>query len=46
MADVAAAGLERDRRRHPVEQIEANVKAIDWTLDANDLAEIDRITAA
>jgi aryl-alcohol dehydrogenase-like predicted oxidoreductase len=29
-----------------VEQIEANVKAIDWTLDANDLAEIDRITAA
>ena len=29
-----------------LEQIEANVKAIDWTLDANDLAEIDRITAA
>ena len=27
-----------------VEQIEANVKAIDWTLDAHDLAEIDRIT--
>jgi Predicted oxidoreductases (related to aryl-alcohol dehydrogenases) len=27
-----------------VEQIEANVKAIDWTLSADELAEIDRIT--
>jgi aryl-alcohol dehydrogenase-like predicted oxidoreductase len=27
-----------------VEQIEANVKAVDWTLSAEDLAEIDRIT--
>ena len=29
-----------------VEQIEANVKAIDWTLSPDDLAAIDRITAA
>ncbi len=29
-----------------VDQIEANVKAVEWTLDANDVAEIDRITAA
>ena len=27
-----------------VEQVEQNVKAIDWTLSAEDLAEIDRIT--
>jgi len=27
-----------------VEQVEANVKAIDWTLSAEELAEIDRIT--
>jgi aryl-alcohol dehydrogenase-like predicted oxidoreductase len=27
-----------------VEQIEQNVKAIDWTLSAEELAEIDRIT--
>jgi aryl-alcohol dehydrogenase-like predicted oxidoreductase len=27
-----------------VEQIEANVKAVDWTLSTEDLAEIDRIT--
>jgi len=27
-----------------VEQIEANVRAIDWTLTTEDLAEIDRIT--
>ena len=27
-----------------VEQVEQNVKAIDWTLSADDLAEIDRIT--
>jgi len=27
-----------------VEQIEANVKAIDWTLSADELAEIDKIT--
>jgi aryl-alcohol dehydrogenase-like predicted oxidoreductase len=27
-----------------VEQVEQNVKAIDWTLSAEDLAEIDGIT--
>jgi aryl-alcohol dehydrogenase-like predicted oxidoreductase len=27
-----------------VEQIEANVKAVDWALSADDLAEIDKIT--
>jgi len=27
-----------------VEQVEQNVKAIDWTLSAEDSAEIDRIT--
>ena len=27
-----------------VEQIEANVKAIDWALSADELAEIDKIT--
>jgi aryl-alcohol dehydrogenase-like predicted oxidoreductase len=29
-----------------VEQIEANVKAIDWTLTPDEMAEIDRITLA
>jgi aryl-alcohol dehydrogenase-like predicted oxidoreductase len=27
-----------------IEQIEANVKAIDWTLSAEEIAEIDGIT--
>jgi aryl-alcohol dehydrogenase-like predicted oxidoreductase len=27
-----------------VEQVEQNVKAIDWALSAEELAEIDRIT--
>jgi aryl-alcohol dehydrogenase-like predicted oxidoreductase len=27
-----------------VEQVEQNAKAIDWTLSADDLAEIDKIT--
>jgi len=27
-----------------IEQIEQNVKAIDWALSADELAEIDRIT--
>ncbi|MDB5634675.1 MAG: aldo/keto reductase, partial [Tardiphaga sp.] len=27
-----------------VEQIEQNVKAIEWTISAEDMAEIDRIT--
>jgi aryl-alcohol dehydrogenase-like predicted oxidoreductase len=26
------------------EQVEQNVKAIDWTLNAEDVAEIDKIT--
>jgi aryl-alcohol dehydrogenase-like predicted oxidoreductase len=29
-----------------VEQIEANVKAIEWTLTSDEMAEIDRITLA
>jgi len=28
------------------EQLEMNIKAVDWKLSAEDLAEIDRITAA
>ena len=27
-----------------VEQVEQNVKAIDWTLSAEEIAEIDKIT--
>jgi aryl-alcohol dehydrogenase-like predicted oxidoreductase len=27
-----------------VEQVEQNVKAIDWNLSADEMAEIDRIT--
>ena len=35
---------ERDRRGDLAEQVEANVRAAGWTLSADDLAEIDRIT--
>jgi aryl-alcohol dehydrogenase-like predicted oxidoreductase len=44
LARRAAASVERDRRRDAVEQIEQNVKAIEWHLSAEDMAEIDRIT--
>jgi hypothetical protein len=40
-----AGGGERDRRRHPARADRtANVKAAEWTLSADELAEIDAIT--
>ena len=38
----AAAGRQRHRRRHQPEQVEQNVKAVDWT--PAERAEMDRIT--
>jgi len=41
----APASLQRHRRRPPAsKQVEQNVKAIGWTLSAEEMAEIDGIT--